>query len=198
MSEISQDLSSFSIGPHHEVSWACSQVVLGVTASREPFLINLRWRQSLSFVPKLCPVQTFTRAPLTLHYTQLWLYLLPSGFPGGSDSKESACSAGDRFSPWVRKMSRRGERLLTSVLLLGEFHGQRSLVGYSAWGRRVRHNWVTNTHSHFLLMDKLREDRNLFLLAFLPITSRMMPNAYWINIEVTHNLSTSSNKSSER
>ena len=84
MSEIPQDLSSFSTGPHHEVSQACSQVALGVTASREPFLINLRWRQSLSSVPKLCPVQTFIRVPLTLHYTQLWLYLLPSGFPGGS------------------------------------------------------------------------------------------------------------------
>ena len=27
--------------------------------------------------------------------------------------------------------------------LPGEFHGQRSLVGYSPWGRRVGHNWET-------------------------------------------------------
>ena len=27
----------------------------------------------------------------------------------------------------------------------GEFHGERSLAGYSPWGRRVGHDWVTNT-----------------------------------------------------
>ena len=32
------------------------------------------------------------------------------------------------------------------LFLPGEFHGQRSLVGYSSWGsQRVRHDWVTNT-----------------------------------------------------
>ena len=29
---------------------------------------------------------------------------------------------------------------LTPVFLPGEFHGERSLVGYSPWGHRVRHN----------------------------------------------------------
>ena len=27
----------------------------------------------------------------------------------------------------------------------GKSHGQRSLVGYSPWGHRIRHNWVTST-----------------------------------------------------
>ena len=40
--------------------------------------------------------------------------------------------------PWRR------EWLPTPVFLPGEFHGQRSLVGYST-GVRVRHSWVTNT-----------------------------------------------------
>ena len=31
----------------------------------------------------------------------------------------------------------------------GEFHGQRSLVGYSLWGHRVIHDWVTNTFTFF-------------------------------------------------
>ena len=31
----------------------------------------------------------------------------------------------------------------TPVLLPGEFHGQRRLEGYSRWGHRVRHDWVT-------------------------------------------------------
>jgi len=55
-------------------------------------------------------------------------------FPGGSDSKESACNAErPRFDPWVRKISWRSEWLPTPVFLPGEFHGQRSLAGYSPW-----------------------------------------------------------------
>ena len=53
-------------------------------------------------------------------------------FSGGSDSEESACNAGDldvvsglgRF-PWRREWQS------TPVFLPGEFHGQRSLAGYS-------------------------------------------------------------------
>ena len=33
------------------------------------------------------------------------------------------------------------------VFLPGEFHGQRSLAGYSPWSRRVAHDWVTDTHT---------------------------------------------------
>ena len=44
--------------------------------------------------------------------------------------------------PWRRK------RQPTSVILPGEFHGQRNQVGYSPWGCRVRHTCVTNTHLH--------------------------------------------------
>ena len=32
------------------------------------------------------------------------------------------------------------EQLPTPVFWPGEFHGQRSLAGYSPWGRRVRHD----------------------------------------------------------
>ena len=39
-----------------------------------------------------------------------------------------------RFNPWVRKMPWRRARQPTLVFLPGEFHGQRSLVGYSLWG----------------------------------------------------------------
>ena len=37
------------------------------------------------------------------------------------------------FEPWVGKIPWRREWLPTSVFLPGEFQGQRSLVGYSAW-----------------------------------------------------------------
>ena len=44
---------------------------------------------------------------------------------------------GPRFDPWVGKISWRREWLPTPVLLLGEFHGQRSLAGYSPLGLKV-------------------------------------------------------------
>ena len=45
-------------------------------------------------------------------------------------------------SPWNRKWQP------DPVFLPREFQGQRSLAGYSAWGRRVRHDWAINTHTH--------------------------------------------------
>ena len=58
-------------------------------------------------------------------------------FPGSSDSKESACNAGDRGSilglgrfPWRREWQP------TPVFLPGEFHGQRNRVVYSPQGRK--------------------------------------------------------------
>jgi len=39
-----------------------------------------------------------------------------------------------REDPWRRKWQP------TPVFLSGEFHGQRSVVGYSPWGHRVGHN----------------------------------------------------------
>ena len=58
------------------------------------------------------------------------------GFPGGSDGKECLQCRRPRFDLWVRKKPQRGEWLPTLVFLPGEFHGKRSLVGYSPWGRK--------------------------------------------------------------
>ena len=38
------------------------------------------------------------------------------------------------FDPWVREIPWRRAWLPTPVFLPGEFHGQRSLAGYSPWG----------------------------------------------------------------
>ena len=54
------------------------------------------------------------------------------GFPGGSDCKESVCNV--RYL--VGKIPWRREQLPTPVFWPGEFHGQRSLAGYSPWGRK--------------------------------------------------------------
>ena len=45
------------------------------------------------------------------------------GVPGGLD-------------PWVKKIPRRMKRQPTPVFLPGEFHGQKSLAGYSLWGHK--------------------------------------------------------------
>ena len=59
------------------------------------------------------------------------------GFLGGVSSKELACQCRRLgFNSWVGKIPCRREWLPTSVFLPGEFHGQRSLVGYSLWGGR--------------------------------------------------------------
>ena len=52
-------------------------------------------------------------------------------------------NAGDMrhsFDPWTGKIACRREWLPTLVFLSREFHGKTSLVGYSLWGCRVRHD----------------------------------------------------------
>ena len=41
-----------------------------------------------------------------------------------------------RFSPWVGKIPWRRKWQPTPAFLPGESHGQRALVGYSAWGHK--------------------------------------------------------------
>ena len=51
------------------------------------------------------------------------------------------------FNPWVGKIPWRRKWQLTPVFLPEKSYGQKSLVGYSLWGLRVRHDWMTNTHT---------------------------------------------------
>ena len=61
---------------------------------------------------------------------------LTSCFPGGSNGEEIYLQCRRlRFSPWVRMIPWRRNRQPTPVFLPGEFHGQRSLLGYS-WDRK--------------------------------------------------------------
>ena len=50
--------------------------------------------------------------------------------------KESACSVGDRFDPWVRKIPLEKEMATHSSILAWEFNEQRSLVGYCPCGHK--------------------------------------------------------------
>ena len=64
------------------------------------------------------------------------------GFPGGNSGKEPehACQCRrckrHRFDPWVGKIPWRRAWQFIPVFLPGEFHGQRSLEGYSPRGRK--------------------------------------------------------------
>ena len=70
-------------------------------------------------------------------YIYIYIYIYIYGFLGGSDDKESACQCRrPGFDPWVRKIPWRRSLQPTPVFLPGEFHGQRSLVGYSPWGHK--------------------------------------------------------------
>ena len=68
----------------------------------------------------------------------------------------NARDAGDArdagFDPWVRKSPWGRKWQPTPEFLLGKSHEQRSLVGYSPWGReRVRHDLASDsvcTHVH--------------------------------------------------
>ena len=77
---------------------------------------------------------------------------LVNGFPGGSDGKESACSAGD--PGWISESGRfPGEDSLASpVFLPGEFHGQ-SLLGYSPRGRKELGTTERPTHTFIRLRE---------------------------------------------
>ena len=73
------------------------------------------------------------------------------GFPGGSEGKESSCQCRRPwFDPWIRKIPWRWEWQPTPVFLPGEFHGQRSLAGYSPWGHKESDTTegLTHTHTH--------------------------------------------------
>ena len=63
--------------------------------------------------------------------------MLPSpGLPWWLSGKESACQCSRHgFDPWVGKIPWRRKWQPTPVLP-GNFHGQRSLVEYSAWGHK--------------------------------------------------------------
>ena len=69
---------------------------------------------------------------LFFYYTLLKLEL---GFPGGSDSKESACNARDLGSiPGLGRSLGGGHGTTLQYSCLENPHGQRSLAGCSPWG----------------------------------------------------------------
>ena len=73
----------------------------------------------------------------------------PLGFPGGLEVKASTWNVGDPGSipEWGRSPGE-GKWQPTPVLLPGESHGGRSLVGYSPWGPKES-DMTGRLHFHF-------------------------------------------------
>ena len=69
-------------------------------------------------------------------------------FPGGSVVKNPPANAGDvKFDPWLGKIPWRRKWQPTPVFLPGKPHGQRSLAGYSPWGRiKLDITWQLNNN----------------------------------------------------
>ena len=90
-------------------------------------------------------------------YCYIWLLVcIFLGFPGGSASKESACIVGDLGSiPWPQDPWRRAWQPIP-VFLPGEFHGQRSLGGYSPWGHKELDTTEELTHKTRISRQTLR------------------------------------------
>ena len=79
-------------------------------------------------------------------------YTLGMGSRGGHRGKIPTCHCRRRkrrrFDSWVKKIPWRRAWQPTPVSLPGESHGQRSLAGYSPWGRKSRtqlSNYTTTT-----------------------------------------------------
>ena len=76
-----------------------------------------------------------------------WESVLEMGLPCGLDSKESACNVRDMgLIPLLGRSPGWGSG--SPVFLPGEFHGQRSLAGYSPWDHRESDTTEQLTHIH--------------------------------------------------
>ena len=83
---------------------------------------------------------------ITKRWTQLsdWTELnwIVRAFPGGSDTRESACNGGDLgLIPGSGRFLER-KMATHSSILAWRICGQRSLKGYSPWDHKVGHDWI--------------------------------------------------------
>ena len=97
------------------------------------------WFLYLRYPLKLCLNLSHFSSKL-IHYLCVFWFSFNSlfnvyCFPGGASGREPACPCmrlnRHEFNPWVWEIPWSGAWQSTPVVLLGKFHGQRSLAGYS-------------------------------------------------------------------
>ena len=120
---------------HPPTEWGSFFLKRALCYCLQDFLSSKSWCSELSYLTTLIAYP---------HY--------PVNLPRWLRGKESACQCRRRrrlgFDPWVGKVPWRRKWQPTPVFLSGESRGQRSLVGYSPWSRRVRHDGVTDHIPH--------------------------------------------------
>ena len=115
----------------------------GITDSMDVSLSELRelvmdreaWRAVIHGVTK-------SQTRLSDNWTELRASLVAQVVKNLPAMQETQVQSLGREDPWRRKWQP------TPVFLPGEFHWQRSLVGYSLWGHKeLGHDWATNTNT---------------------------------------------------
>ena len=97
-------------------------------------------------------------------FNQVYFSCGRPNFLGGSDVKECTCNAGDLGSiPGLGRSSREGHGNPFQYSCLENPHGQRSLVGYSPWGRRESDRAEQLSTTHSTAQAWLQGEKNLWL-----------------------------------
>ena len=83
------------------------------------------------------------------------LKLIKASFPpGGASGKEPVCHCRrGGFDPWLGKIPWRRAWQPIPVFLPGKSHGQKSLAGYSPWGRKES-DTTERLHFPFTLLNR--------------------------------------------
>ena len=109
----------------------------------------------------------------------LYLKFCLQGFPGGSDGKEFACSAGDLGSiPESGRCPGKGNWLPTPGFLPGKFHGQRSLAGCSPWGWKETR--LSDWHFHLHCLQGAMSRCLGFKMIFFLYSWVASKNSFWM------------------
>ena len=88
--------------------------------------------------------------------------------PGGSDSKESACHAGDLdLIPGLGRSPGEENGNLAPIFLPGKSHGQRSLVGYSPWSCKESDMTKGLTLSFSLSAENQNQQNTIYIERFV-------------------------------
>ena len=94
-----------------------------------------------------------TPAAERTHLPWIYIHVHRPGFPGSSSVKNLSANAEDADQSLGWEDPRRRKWQLTPVFMPREFHGQRSLVGYSPWGCKSQ-TWL----SHWTIATILEEE----------------------------------------
>ena len=110
-----------------------------------------------------------------------------TGFPGGSDGKESTCNEGDLvLIPGFGRSPEGGHGNPLQYFCLENPHGQRSLVGYSPWGHKELD--MTEQLSTAQKQHVLGHKTNFIKFKCIDIIQNMFSNHNEIKSEINNNM----------